>query len=71
MPSILLLRTTTMTGRSSSTLVARLFSVMPKLPSPAMSTIGTSGLAALAPMAAGKPQPIVPRPPELKKVLGA
>ena len=71
MPSIRLLRTTTTTGSSSSTQVARLFSVIPKLPSPAMSTTGRSGLAAFAPMAAGKPQPMVPRPPELKKVLGA
>jgi hypothetical protein len=34
-------------------------------PSPAMHTTGTSGHATAAPIAAGSPKPIVPRPPEL------
>ncbi len=54
----------------SKTEVAREFSVMLKLPSPAMSTTGTSGRATLAPIAAGNPQPIVPNPVELKNVPG-
>jgi len=41
---------------------------MLKLPSPAMSTTATSGRATFAPIAAGNPHPIVPRPVELKNV---
>ena len=37
-------------------------------PSPAMQTTCSSGQPILAPMAAGKPKPIVPRPPEEMKV---
>ncbi len=59
-----------MTGRFSNTDVANEFSVMLKLPSPAISTTGTSGFAVFAPIAAGNPQPIVPSPVELKKVPG-
>ncbi len=44
---------------------------MLKLPSPAISTTGTSGLAAFAPIAAGNPHPIVPSPVELKNVPGS
>src|SRR3989304_6355084 len=40
------------------------------LPSPAMQITVLSGLATCAPMAAGKPKPIVPRPPEVISVLG-
>jgi hypothetical protein len=65
-----LFNTKTITGISSNTAVASEFSVIAKLPSPAISTTGTSGLATLAPIAAGNPQPIVPRPVELKKVPG-
>ena len=36
-----------------------------KLPSPSMSTKGLSGLAYQAPIAAGRPKPMVPSPPEL------
>ena len=60
----------TITGISSNTEVASEFSVMLKLPSPAISNTGTSGRATFAPMAAGNPHPIVPRPVELKKVPG-
>ena len=34
-------------------------------PSPVSSTLGTSGPPTAAPIAAGRPKPIVPRPPEL------
>ena len=70
MPSEKLFIKNTMTGKLSKTDTASEFSVILKLPSPAMSNTGTSGLAAFAPIAAGKPQPIVPRPVELKKVPG-
>src|ERR687893_1267277 len=60
----------TITGSLSSTDTASEFSVMLKDPSPAISTTGTLGLAALAPIEAGNPKPIVPRPVELKKVPG-
>ena len=39
-------------------------------PSPAMQTTVASGRATAAPMAAGKPKPMVPRPPEDRKVRG-
>src|ERR671922_1025778 len=60
----------TITGNLSSTDTASEFSVMLNEPSPAMSTTGTLGLAALAPIEAGNPKPIVPRPVELKNVPG-
>ena len=34
-------------------------------PSPVIRQVGTSGIATAAPIAAGRPKPIVPRPPEL------
>ena len=34
-------------------------------PSPVMTIVGTSGRATAAPIPAGRPKPIVPRPPEL------
>ena len=34
-------------------------------PSPVIRHVGTSGCATAAPIAAGRPKPIVPRPPEL------
>jgi len=40
-------------------------------PSPAMSKTRLSGLAICAPMAAGKPKPMVPSPPEEMKVRGS
>src|SRR5215218_9646437 len=39
-------------------------------PSPARQTTVSSGQATLAPIAAGSPKPIVPRPPELIHVRG-
>ena len=59
-----------MTGSFSNTDTAREFSVILKDPSPAMSITGTSGFAAFAHIEAGNPNPIVPRPVELKKVPG-
>ena len=41
-----------------------------KLPSPSMSTTRVSGQAAWAPIAAGRPKPIEPRPPEVIQVRG-
>ena len=41
-----------------------------KLPSPSMSTTRASGWAALAPMAAGRPKPIVPSPELESQVRG-
>ena len=38
---------------------------MIRLPSPEMQVTSSSGQATLAPIAAGRPKPIVPRPPEL------
>ena len=41
-----------------------------KLPSPLMTTTGQSGLPIFAPMAEGRPYPIVPSPPEVMNDLG-
>ncbi len=41
-----------------------------KQPSPSTQTTVASGRAALAPIAAGMPKPIVPRPPEVMKLRG-
>ena len=56
------------------TAVANSLQFIPKLPSPAMLNTVLSGLATLTPIAAPKPNPIVPSPPdeikkEMKKVL--
>src|ERR687890_459925 len=50
--------------------VASSCSVIWKQPSPSMQTTVASGRPRLAPSAAGKPKPIVPRPPEVTKRRG-
>jgi len=59
-----LLSTATLTGMSLTTAVASSWLFMRKLPSPATSMTSHSGRPILAPMAAGNPYPMVPRPPE-------
>src|SRR5688500_14118611 len=60
----------TITGSLSSTDTASEFSVILNEPSPAISTTGTLGLAALTPLEDGNPTHMVPRPVELKNVPG-
>ena len=55
----------TFTGMPSVTQVAISWMFMISEPSPARQTTLSSGQATLAPMALGRPKPIVPRPPEL------
>ena len=57
---------TTLTGMSCSRQVASSWMFIWNEPSPVSSTLGIVGsLPTAAPMAAGRPKPIVPRPPEL------
>ena len=60
----------TTTGTSSLTAVASSCIVIWKPPSPLMSITVLSGWAILAPMLAGSPKPMVPRPPELTNCRG-
>jgi hypothetical protein len=55
----------TFTGICSSTQVANSCTFMISEPSPARQTTSWSGQATFAPIADGRPKPIVPRPPEL------
>ncbi len=55
----------TLTGISCTAAVAISWQFMISEPSPARQTTVSSGQATLAPIAAGRPKPIVPRPPEL------
>jgi hypothetical protein len=55
----------TLTQTPSAAAVISSFSVIWKLPSPLMSQTSFSGRPILAPIAAGRPTPIVPRPPEV------
>jgi hypothetical protein len=55
------------TGMSSATAVATSWQVIRKEPSPQTATTVRPGLPTLAPMAAGRPKPMVPSPPELMK----
>ena len=45
--------------------------VIAKEASPSISMTQRSGIAILAPMAAGSPNPIVPRPPDVMNVRGS
>ncbi len=65
-----LLRMQTLMGSSYCTAVASSVIVMLKLWSPSMSMTVASGRATCAPTAAGRPKPIVPRPPELMSCRG-
>jgi hypothetical protein len=56
---------TTLTGIPCALQVASSWLFIWNEPSPVSSTLGTSGLPTAAPIAAGRPKPIVPRPPEL------
>ena len=55
----------TFTGMFSVTQVASSWTFMISEPSPARQTTWSSGIATFAPIALGRPKPIVPRPPEL------
>jgi hypothetical protein len=55
----------TLTGICSVTQVASSCTVMISEPSPARHTTWSSGHATFAPIADGRPKPIVPAPPEL------
>ncbi|OPX97570.1 MAG: hypothetical protein A4E60_03223 [Syntrophorhabdus sp. PtaB.Bin047] len=70
MPRKPLLRMTTLTGRLYWTAVASSCMFICMLPSPAISTTRDFGKATWAPMAAGNPYPIVPRPPDVRHVRG-
>ena len=52
-------------GTSYAIAVPSSWIVIWKLPSPPMSMTCLSGRPICAPMAAGRPKPIVPRPPEV------
>ena len=60
----------TIYGTSCLTAVAISFIFIRKHPSPAIFTTILSGHPVFAPMAAPRPYPIVPRPPDVKSVLG-
>ena len=62
---------TILTGSSSSTAVASSCRFISSEPSPETHTTVASGAAAWAPSAAGRPKPIVPRPPEVSQRRGA
>src|SRR4051794_41584521 len=55
----------TFTGIPFSLQVANSWAFIWIDPSPVIRQVGTSGTATAAPIAAGRPKPIVPRPPEL------
>ena len=61
----------TLTGISCWAAVANSCTFITRLPSPARQTTVSSGQATLAPIAAGRPKPIVPRPPELSHRRGS
>ena len=52
-------------------MVASSWMLMRSEPSPVSTTTGVSGFARAAPMAAGTEKPMVPRPPEVRKLRGA
>jgi len=60
-----LFRITTFTGSPYIWAVESSCRVISNEPSPAMSITSSSGRATWAPMAAGRPKPIVPSPPEV------
>ena len=70
MPSEPLFRLMILTGRLYCVQVDSSWMHIWMEPSPVMQATGTSGLASTAPMANGKPTPIVPRPPELTQRRG-
>ncbi len=59
-----------LTGMSSIAQVASSWLVIWKQPSPSIAHTWASGIATLAPIAAGTAYPIVPAPPELSQVFG-
>src|SRR2546429_10008384 len=70
MPRLPLLMMATLIGAPSTAHVASSWLVIWKQPSPSMAHTSASGLANLAPIAAGMAKPMVPRPPEFSHVLG-
>ncbi len=63
-PRVPLFRSTTVTGRSSARDVAISCMTIWNPPSPVIAMTFLSGQAALAPIAAGRPYPMVPNVPE-------
>ena len=61
----------TLTLTFSCTIVCSSAWVIWKPPSPTIAHTSRSGHAILAPIAAGTPKPIVPRPPEVMNVPGS
>ncbi len=57
-------------GIFSTAIVASSWQVIWKQPSPSMHHTSSSGMATLAPIAAGTPKPMAPEPPELIQVRG-
>ena len=70
MPRHRLSKTSTFTGTRWTDAVAISWLFICKDPSPATHTTVLSGHPKAAPMAAGNPNPIVPRPPEDRKLRG-
>jgi hypothetical protein len=70
MPRKLLLSTNIFSGMALAATVASSWMFIWKLPSPSISSTGRSGRANQAPIAAGKPNPMVPSPPELTHCRG-
>ena len=68
MPRALLSMIITLTGTFSWMAVAISCTFIWNEPSPAMQTTSSSGQPILAPMAAGKPKPMVPAPPDERNV---
>ena len=70
MPRARLSRMSTFTGTPLMAAVAISWEFIWNDPSPATQTTWSSGQPKAAPMAAGKPKPMVPRPPEEMNVRG-
>ena len=69
-PKAQLFMITQITAMSSSNAVASAAGFCPKPPSPINATTTLSGIATLAPSAAGEPNPIVANPPGVKTLPG-
>ncbi|MNT03733.1 hypothetical protein D3C72_1382810 [compost metagenome] len=70
MPSELLSNRMIFTGRRQRAMVASSCTFIMKLPSPDTSTTVRSGQANCAPIAAGRPKPIVPSAPLVRWLRG-
>ncbi|MNH28077.1 hypothetical protein D3C79_882170 [compost metagenome] len=70
MPNTPLFRLTIFTGRPYCMQVDSSWMFIWMLPSPVTQATSWSGKLSLTPIAAGKPKPMVPRPPELIQRFG-